>query len=101
MKLRILTQIKPPVNHRAYGVKHSKAIQYIFRSCGFNLFTNKHLRNDKRTIHAATADVQPNTGPACSLLNTCEMVLKVEPLPKLVIANNTTNKIKNGQKNSR
>ena len=50
--------------------------------------------------YAATADVQPSTGPAYSSLNTIAMVLNVEPFPTPVAVNKIINNIKNGQKYS-
>ena len=44
------------------------------------------------------AEVQPNTGPACSLLNTMAIVRKVEALPIPVAAKRRMNSARNGQK---
>jgi|ETNmetMinimDraft_1059919.scaffolds.fasta_scaffold32389_2 hypothetical protein len=41
---------------------------------------------------AATADVQPSAGPACSSLNTVDMVLNVEPFPIPDTVKRITNK---------
>ena len=46
--------------------------------------------------YAAIAAVQPNTGPACSLLKIYGMLLKVDPFPIPVVKNNTMKLAKNG-----
>ena len=49
-------------------------------------------------IRQAMADVQANTGPACSLEKINGIMRNVEPLPIPVVANSTMNVSRNGMK---
>ena len=96
LHIRIRAQIEPSVQYQAGCVENSKSIQGIFRCGRIDLFTK--CFGDEKTPYAATADVQPRTGPVCSTLKTAAIVLKVEPLPTPVAVKRMMNKTKNGQK---